>query len=128
MHPDLMRAERNLAQAWTVTPYNSSRLPRVADMDGLPHLLDLRPSILLTGVPVSKKIQASEPAPGIVRVTQLVSRLASQRLGEPFLDGGVELTPGDACEPLDPIWAVAVDSAGAVVGRWRGRAALEVVP
>jgi len=40
----------------------------------------------------------------------------------------IELTPGDACEPLDPIWAVAVDSAGAVVGRWRGRAALEVVP
>lgn len=128
MHPGLMPTDGTADRAWAVTPYNSSRLPRVADMDGLPQLLDLLPSILLTGVPVSKRIQTAEPAPGIVRVAQLVSRYAAQRLGEPFLDGGIELTPGDACEPLDPIWAVAVDSAGAVVGRWRGRAALEVVP
>jgi hypothetical protein len=127
-HPVLMPADGTTERAWTVTPYNSSRLPRLADMDGLPQLVGLLPSILLTGVPVSKKIQAKQPAPGIVRIAQLVSRYASQRLGEPFLDGGVELTPGNACEPLDPIWAVAVDGAGAVVGRWRGGAALEVVP
>jgi hypothetical protein len=97
-------------------------------MDGLPSLLELQPSILLTGVPASKKVQASQPSPGVVRLAQLESRYASQPIGEPFLDtGGIELTPGDACEPLDPVWAVAIDPAGVVVGKWRGRAALEVV-
>jgi metallo-beta-lactamase superfamily protein len=129
LHPDLMPAAGADTRAWIVTPYNSSRLPRAVDLDGLPQLLDWLPSILLTGVPVSKKVQAAAPTPGTVRIAQLVSRYAGQRVGEPFIDaGGIELTPGDACEPLDPIWAVAVDSAGTLVGRWRGRTALEVVP
>ncbi len=128
LHPDLMPAA-TAERAWIVTPYNSSRLPRVAEMNGLPRLLGWQPSILMTGVPASKALQAEEPAPGLVRIAQLVSRVSSQPVGEPFLDtGGVELTPGDAGEPLDPIWAVAVDRAGALVGKWRGRSALEVVP
>lgn len=128
MHPDLMAAVAPTERAWAVTPHNSSRLPKLARMDGLPLLLTWQPSILLTGVPVSKKVQAVAPAPGTVRLSQLVSRLPLQVIGEPFLDtGGEELTPGDAHEPLDPIWAVAVNRAGAVVNRWRGRAALEVL-
>lgn len=129
IHPGLMPAAASDERAWIVTPYNSSRLPKVANMDSLPLLLRWQPSILLTGVPVSKKLQAEQPPPGIVSVSRLASRLSSQRVGEPFLDaGGVELTPGDACEPLDPVWAIAIDRTGAVAGRWRGRAALEVVP
>lgn len=129
LHPALMPTATAATRAWVVTPYNSSRLPKVAEMDGLPQLLAWQPSILLTGVPASKKVQAAEPAPGTVRLAQLASRISQQPVGEPFLDqGGIELTPGDALEPLDPVWAVAVDHAGAVVGRWRGRTALEVVP
>lgn len=128
LHPDLMPAAP-AERAWVVTPYNSSRLPKVADMDALPWILSRQSSVLLTGVPASKTLQAAEPAPAIVRISQLRSRFALQPVGEPFMDSeGVELTPGDACAPLDPVWAVALDGAGAVVGRWRGRAAIEVVP
>lgn len=127
-HPNLMPTNSGTERAWLVTPYNSSKLPRVADMDGLPHLLTLHPSILLTGLSASKEVQAVQAEPGVVRLDQLVSRYALQPLGEPFLDsGGIELTPGDACEPLDPVWAVALDAMGRVVNHWRGRAALEVV-
>jgi hypothetical protein len=129
MHPNLMPANGRSGRAWIVTPYNSSNLPRVAELDGLPRLLELQPSILLTCVPASKTLQAAQPSPGIVRLVQLASRYASQPLGEPFLDAAsIELTPGDAYEPLDSVWALALDRAGTVVGKWRGRAALEVVP
>jgi hypothetical protein len=128
-HPDLMSASSGAERAWIVTPYNSSKLPRVADLDGLPRLLEQQAPVLLTGVPTSKKVQAAEPHPGAVFLSQLASRIELQRLGEPFLDiGGVDVTPGDAGEPLDPVWCVAFDRTGQVVGRWRGRSALEVFP
>lgn len=129
MHPGLMSAGNGAERAWIVTPYNSSKLPSVADLGGLPNLLAQQTPVLLTGVPTSKKVQAAEPYPGAVFFSQLASRIDLQRLGEPFLDaGGVDVTPGDASEPLDPVWCVAFDRTGQVVGRWRGRSALEVFP
>ncbi len=47
MHPDLMDAGAAELRAWSVTPHNSSRLPRVTDMDGLPRLLGLQRSAWL---------------------------------------------------------------------------------
>lgn len=96
-HPDLMPKGGGQERAWCVTPYNSSRLrlPSVADMDGLPSLLDLQPSILLTGVPTSRKVQDSETHPGVVKLAQLVSRVKQQPTGRPFIDAdGIDVTPG----------------------------------
>ncbi len=134
-HPSLMRALPNGAKdgrAWVVTPYNSSRLPRVADLDGLPQILSWKPCVLLTAVPASKAVQAvekNEESPGLVKLEQLVSRVALQPTGHQFLDSaGVDVTPGDAVDPMDPIWCVAMDNEARLVGRWRGQAALELVP
>jgi hypothetical protein len=129
MHPELMRPGSVEHRAWVVTPYNSSRLPSVANMDGLPRLLESQRSILLTAVPASKKVQAKEPHPGIVYSSQLASRMEQQRTGSKFVDmAGVEVTPSDRHDPLDPVWCIAVDENAGVVGRWRGHVALEVVP
>lgn len=134
-HPSLMRALPNGAKderAWIVTPYNSSRLPRVADLDGLPQILSWKPCVLLTAVPASKAVQAvekNEESPGLVKLEQLVSRVALQPTGHQFLDSaGVDVTPGDAVDPMDPIWCVAMDNEARLVGRWRGQAALELIP
>lgn len=129
MHPGLMPVRSAEQRAWAVTPYNRSRLPRVAELDGLPSLLEREPSILLTAMPASKRVQARVPQPGTVSLGQLASRMALQPTGTSFLDGaGVEVTPRDDLEPLDPVWCVAVDRTANIVGRWRGRVALEVVP
>lgn len=125
-HPNLMTA-RAASRAWFVTPYNSSKLPRVADQEGLPALLAMEPSILLTGVPASKRVQAPVAAPGKVSLASLVSRTSQQPTGLAFLDQGVEVRPGHATGVLDCVWCVAFDDQGAVRGRWRGRGALEVV-
>lgn len=129
MHPALMPPAASGSRAWPVTPYNSSKLPRVADLEGMPRLLSWQPSILLTAVPASRSLQSKTPSPGVVQFAQLVSRVVKQPTGVAFLDSaGVDVTPGDAGEPLDPVWCVAVDRSSNVVGRWRGRSALEIVP
>lgn len=38
-------------RAWALTPYNSARLPRVTDMDGLPEILRRVSPVHLTDVP-----------------------------------------------------------------------------
>jgi hypothetical protein len=129
MHPTLMPVAAPASRAWPVTPYNSSRLPRVADLEGMPRLLSQQPSILLTALPTSRSLQANTAAPGVVSFSQLASRVAAQPTGHAFLDSaGVDVTPGDAGEPLDPVWCVAIDRAANVIGRWRGRSALEIIP
>ncbi|WP_426734320.1 MBL fold metallo-hydrolase [Myxococcus faecalis] len=126
MHPDWMKPGTVSPRAWLVTPYNSSGLPHLARMDGLPTLLQHQPEVLLTAPPVSKRLQA-DPGPGNqVRLVDLVARVANLKQGRSFLDGGTVIHPGSALEPLDPLWCIAFDSKGTVRGRWHGRAALAV--
>lgn len=125
-HPELMAAG-NTVRAWCVTPYNSSRLPRLAVGDGIDLLLDHEPTVHLTAVPASKAVQASQPHPARIPLAQLRRRTELQRTGDPFLDEGTDLRPGDACGPLDAIWCFAVDCQGILRGRWRGRASLEII-
>ncbi|EYF03111.1 MBL fold metallo-hydrolase [Chondromyces apiculatus] len=128
MHPDLMPQAAGTQRAWCVTPHNRAKLPRVADLDGLPRMLERQSSVLLTAVPASKRVQAPEEHPGTVRLSQLAARMASQRTGAPFVDAaGVHVAPGNAYEPLDPLWCMAVDQHGTLVSRWRGRVAIEVI-
>ncbi|WP_428263161.1 MBL fold metallo-hydrolase [Haliangium sp.] len=124
-HPGLMTASAD-ERAWCVTPYNRSRLPRLARGDGLALLLDAQPSICLTAVPASKSVQAPVPHPGHIHLSQLRTRIEVQRTGDPFLDRGIDIRPA-ACGPLDAVWCFAVDRGGALCGAWRGDVGLEVM-
>ncbi|MCP3137038.1 MBL fold metallo-hydrolase [Pyxidicoccus xibeiensis] len=126
MHPGWMTPQKEPARAWLVTPYNSSRLPRLTQLEGLPRLLEHESEVLLTALPASKQLQADQQAGGRVRLGQVVERLAGQRRGTSFLDGATVISPGSAVEPLDPVWCVAFDQNGVIQGRWYGRAALAV--
>jgi|GEM_PF-2528315 len=126
MHPGWMTHQSAPRRAWLVTPYNSSGLPRLARMDGLPHLLAHEEEVLLTALPASKSRQASSTGGHRVQLAQLVDRLAHQKAGTSFLDGGTVIKAGTAVEPLDPVWCVAFDQDGQIQGRWHGRAALAV--
>lgn len=80
----------------------------------------------MTGLPTSKMVQGTDDD-GIVSVDQLGSRIQKQPLNTPFRDNrDVEVTPGSAHEPLDCVWCFAIDGKGAIVGLYRGRAALDV--
>ena len=127
-HPGLMaRRAGGGPRTWWVTPHNSSRLPRLAEGEGMDELLAHEPEILLTALPAALRVQAGHPPPGRVRREQLVRRLDLQPTGDPFLDEAIEITPGSAVAALDSVWCIAFDDRGHVAGRWRGIAALEVV-
>ncbi len=127
-HEDLMPSATE-ARAWPVTPYNSARLPRLAETDGLPALLAKNGSVQLTGLPVAKARQFTTPSPGVASLAELRDRISARPTGSPFLDrGGIEITPRDALDPLDAIWCFAIDAAGTIVARYRGAIALDIVP
>lgn len=128
MHPGWMTPRMHSARAWLVTPYNSSALPQLTRLEGLPRLLSVEPEVLLTAVPASKQVQAIQPALGQVRIGQLVTRTVQQKAGRSFLEGGTDIRPGSAVGPLDPLWCVAFDKGGSVQGKWRGQAAIAVTP
>src|SRR5207302_1038907 len=108
-------------RAWCVTPFNSSNIPSLVEMNGLPLLLGRQTPIHLTAPPLSKTIQSPVSPPGTVSLAQLKSRLVAQPLGSPFLDvDGVEVTPRTGTKPLDAVWCIAFDDAGSVQGKWRG--------
>jgi hypothetical protein len=113
-------------RAWVITPYNSSKLPKVASADGLPRLVGARGQVYLTAVPASKTVQATTPAPGLVPLADLQDRVTNVPFAAPFVVGAVDVTPGSAREALDCVWCVALDDRGSVVGLYRGRAALVV--
>ncbi len=115
-------------RAWLVTPYNSSRLPGITDLDGLPRLLKHEPSVHLTALPASRSLQRPVEDPGVVRLDQLKVRTGKARSGVAFADRAVCV--GSEQEPgcFDPVWVVAFDSEGLVRGRWRGSVAVEVLP
>lgn len=128
MHPGWMTARGGHSRAWLVTPFNSSDLPHLTRLEGLPTLLNHEPEVLLTAIPASKYVQAAQPAGGFVRLAQLVDRQAGQKAGGSFLSGGTVINSGSAVGALDPVWCVAFDQTGAIQGRWHGRAALAVTP
>lgn len=115
-------------RAWWVTPFNSSRLPRVADLGGLPRLLEHEPSLYLTALPASKRRQYPVEDPGVVRLDQLTPASAGTNSGVAFADNAVPIGPAHEAEPLEPVWVTAFDDAGRIRGRWRGAVALEVLP
>ena len=114
-------------RSWWLTPYNSSRLPRVADLDGLPRLLEQEPSVHLTALPASKKLQQQVLHPGRVSLDQIGPNTTGTKTGIAFLDRAVVVGRPTEPGPLEPIWAAAFDGEGRMLGRWRGDVAFEIV-
>jgi hypothetical protein len=119
-HPMLMCAADGKKRAWIATPFNSSRLPRVTEVDGLPSLLQVEPTVHLTALSASRRVQAAV-VDGRVTLGQLEARTKAQPTGQPFLDAGIDIRPGTALGPLDPVWCIAFDATQSIVGRWRWR-------
>lgn len=126
-HDGLMTPCQGGQRVWWVTPFNSSRLPRPQPDEGLEILLRQESSVHLTALPASKKVQAEHPEPARVTRTELLERTNAASSGSWFIDGGTDRKPEQALGPLDPVWCCAFDSQNRLQGRWRGKAALEVV-
>lgn len=111
------------SRAWWVTPFNQgTRLPPLGE-GGMSRLVPRNKQVLMTALPRSRVDQEPLVAPAMFPISALPALFAP---AAPMKPEAVAISPGDL-EPLDPIWCVAFDDKGAIVGAWRGRYALSVV-
>lgn len=115
-------------RAWSATPFNGQDLPDLVDMTGLHWILSRGSPVHLTAPPVSKHVQVPVAHPAAVSLGALRTRVQSRPTGNPTLDSGAVETTPRALSSRDSLWCFAFDAAGGISGRWRGSAALEVVP
>ena len=122
MHPALMKPAPE-RRAWVVTPLHkgSNHLPSLEPSDGLDLLQQAEPSVMLTREPRAASMRSTWP------LCELRAAVVRPPTGEPIVDRGLALAPAVPLGPLDAVWGLAFDHAGAVVGRYRGRAAFDVV-
>ena len=117
--PRLMSPTTRTHRAWAATPYSRSRLPR---LEALRDLLGREGAIHLSARPAAWAQLPSDP----VGIGEIRLRREAEATGDPFADGADDVTPIEH-DPLEPVWAFALDAAGHVVGRWRGGAARRIV-
>lgn len=117
--PRLLAANSRTHRAWTVTPYSRSRLPRVEAVRGL---LEREQAVHLSARPAAW----AELPPDPVAIGDVQLRRETEPTGDTFADSADDVTPTEH-DPLDPVWAFALDAQGHVVGRWRGGAARRIV-
>lgn len=112
-------------RAWLLSPFNSSSLPRSDDGDGLDLLLARQSPVHLTALSLSRKLTAAFSRKALTREQV---QMASEQLaaGKLFQATDTIVRASSAVGPLDPIWGVAFDDRGSIVGRWAGSAAIEV--
>ena len=126
-HSPVLYASHVRERAWGATPYNSSRLPELVRMDGLPWILGRGHPVHLTAPPVSKAVQVPVTHPALLTLATLRERVAVQPTGIPLLDRGAVESKPTAIRSRDSLWCFALDDGGRVAGRWRGDAAIEVI-
>lgn len=122
-------------RAWVVTPFNrqSPPLPRARDVptgspeEGLRVLLCGETGVLLTSIPAAAERQVNWPPPARLTRGELDTAIPAVRRGSPFMADAVQISSGLDLEALDPVIGLAFDDQGALRGRWRGRAAFELV-
>jgi len=124
--PELIKPSAN-PRFWCVTPFNTHQLPGLDSQDGLELLLESEPTVHLTALSAQMRHQRASPPPATFSINELKERTEVVRTGNPLIDSATDLRPEFACEPLDAVWCCAMDDQGQSVGRWRGRAAIEVV-
>lgn len=114
LHPGFLGSPGATSRLWVCTPFERSDLPRMDPDDGADQLLAVEPLLHLTKRPHVKdkapsatlSISSLRPLPGVSR---------SYKVAAPT-------------DPLDPVWCFAFDDKGQLAGRWRGDAAVELVP
>jgi len=121
----LLSNASGLGASWSLTPFNSSGLPRTDDDDGLDILLEHHEPVLVTAMSASRKFQEARVDSRVDRPT--LGRQTQRAKKRKSFDSGDSVARETlAHDPLDPVWAVAFDTRGRIRGRWRGRAALMV--
>jgi hypothetical protein len=96
------------------TPFEMSDLPRMDPNDGADQLLTAESRLHLTKRPhlggkaptATLSLSSLRPLPGMPR----------------------SYKPAPPSDPLDAVWCFAFDNKAQLAGRWRGEAAVEVVP
>ncbi|MBZ4417639.1 MBL fold metallo-hydrolase [Myxococcus sp. RHSTA-1-4] len=114
LHPGLLGAPGTVERLWVCTPFERSDLPRMDPGDGADQLLAAEPRLHLT-----KRPHVKDKAPG---ATLSISSLRTP----PGAPRSYRVAP--PVDPLDAVWCFAFDDKGQLAGRWRGDAAVEVVP
>jgi hypothetical protein len=124
MHPALMKKAPQQRRAWVVTPLHkgANHLPSLEPKDGLDLLHRIEPSLMVTREP------RASTSPPIWQLPALRAAVARPPTGEILVDRGLALATAGPLGPLDAVWGLAFDDAGAVVGRYRGHAAFDVTP
>ncbi len=123
LHPQLIAASGDVRD-WLMTPYSTSRLPRLDDGDGLQQLVTAHQPVRLTALPVARPLQ--RPLPTRMTVNQIRERVTGPPVATTARAPTLRAAPG-AFRSDDIIWCVALNESG-VVGRWRGNFACEIVP
>ncbi|ATB29774.1 hypothetical protein MEBOL_003229 [Melittangium boletus DSM 14713] len=114
LHPRLLGITGPGPRLWVCTPFERSDLPRMDAADGADILLAVEPCLHLTKQPhvsanasnATLRVGTLRPPPGTPR----------------------SLKSAPPAGPLDAVWCFGFDNMGQLVGRWRGDAAIEVVP
>lgn len=124
MHPALMAAGHARRRGWVVTPLHkgANHLPSLEPNDGLDLLHHAEPCVMLTREPRATTVTPTW------RLSELRAAVVRPPTGDPIVDRGLALAPAVPLGPFDAVWGLAFNEAGAVVGRYRGRAAFDVVP
>jgi len=126
LHGDLIKPVPKRSRAWMLTPYNSSSLPRLNDDDGLEQLLEGQSPVMLTAPSLSTKLfRAHRDGRTTPSDLQAMQEALQTDRWDKFQAGDTVVRLERYLEPLAPLWCVAFDESG-IVGRWRGKAALEV--
>lgn len=112
--PGLLGSPGPAPRLWACTPFERSDLPRMAPGDGADTLLAAEPRLHLT-----KRPHLKDKAPS---ATVTLSSLQQP----PGASRSYKTAPPD--DPLDAVWCFAFDDMGQLTGRWRGDAAIELVP
>jgi len=124
MHHALTPPAALPGRAWVVTPLHkgSNHLPSLDAGDGLDLLLQNEPIVMLTREP---RVALGPGTWGLAALRAAVPALAT---GIPVVNRGKVLAPAVPIAPLDAVWGVAFDDAGHVTARYRGAAAVDIVP
>jgi hypothetical protein len=103
------------SRTWSVTPYNTSDLPKLEAGQGVEILLKAEDSLHLTGLPLSKANQLSFPPPGRISTAQLGKAIEGEL--DPFLVDATEVRNLNPLEALDAVWCFQINNKGEIKGK-----------
>ena len=117
LHPTLVAPAPAKDRSWICAPFELQGLPDFGAGQGVEFLLQAEPRLHLTKLP-----RRAEALSAVVTLSEMRTASAVPA------SGGRPIKPIPPKGPLAAVWCVAFDNNGGMAGRWRGPAAVEVVP